>query len=94
VSIRNDALVFFPKLSISICQHNHIEKPVFGIIPAYHHDGFGKTRVTADDGIVLFGDAASLSSPLTFCDFGSMVRNLERTTSKLADALSQHATSI
>jgi oligopeptidase B len=22
VSIRNDALVFFPKLSISICQHN------------------------------------------------------------------------
>ncbi len=71
----------------------HIEKPVFGIIPAYHHDGFGKTRVTADDSIVLFGDAASLSSPLTFCGFGSMVRNLERTTSKLADALSRNTTS-
>ncbi len=71
----------------------HIEKPVFGIIPAYHHDGFSKTRVTADDGIVLFGDAASLSSPLTFCGFGSMVRNLERTTSKLADALSHNTTS-
>lgn len=69
-----------------------IHKPVFGIIPAYHHDGFGKTRVTADDGILLLGDAASLASPLTFCGFGSMVRNLERTVSKLATALSQNAT--
>ncbi|MCS6988610.1 MAG: hypothetical protein NZM06_03750 [Chloroherpetonaceae bacterium] len=69
-----------------------VQKPVFGIIPAYHHDGFGKKRVTADDGVLLLGDAASLSSPLTFCGFGSMVRNLERTTSKLAVALSQRAT--
>jgi lycopene cyclase CruA len=68
-----------------------VHKPVFGMIPAYHHEGFGKSRVTADDGIILLGDAASLSSPLTFCGFGSMVRNLERTASKLADALSRNA---
>ncbi len=68
-----------------------IHKPVFGIIPAYHHEGFSKTRVTADDRVVLFGDAASLSSPLTFCGFGSMVRNLERTTGQLADALKRNA---
>jgi len=68
-----------------------IHKPVFGIIPAYHHDGFGKTRETCDDRIILFGDAASLSSPLTFCGFGSMVRNLERTTSKLNDAINRNS---
>jgi lycopene cyclase CruA len=70
-----------------------IHKPVFGIIPAYHHDGFGKARITSDDRIVLFGDAASLSSPLTFCGFGSMVRNLERTTTKLANALNENTLS-
>ncbi|MBC8043452.1 MAG: hypothetical protein IAF08_08400 [Rhizobacter sp.] len=70
-----------------------IHKPVFGIIPAYHHAGFGKARETASDRIILFGDAASLSSPLTFCGFGSMVRNLERTTAKLADALDKNTLS-
>jgi lycopene cyclase CruA len=67
-----------------------IHKPVFGIIPAFHHTGYGKTRETADDRVVCFGDAASLSSPLTFCGFGSMVRNLERTTSKLNAALEKN----
>lgn len=67
-----------------------IHKPVFGIIPAYHHDGFGKTRETCDDRIILFGDAASLSSPLTFCGFGSMVRNLEKTATKLSDAIDRN----
>ncbi|MGB8247116.1 MAG: hypothetical protein WCE98_03795 [Chlorobium sp.] len=64
-----------------------IHRPVYGIIPAYFHDGISRTRVIADDRIVLFGDAASLASPLTFCGFGSMVRNLQRLTDGLEGAL-------
>ncbi len=64
-----------------------IHRPVYGIIPAYVHDGFTLSRVIADDRIVLFGDAASLGSPLTFCGFGSMVRNLHRLTEGLDRAL-------
>ncbi len=64
-----------------------IHRPVYGIIPAYFHDGISRTRVIADDRIVLFGDAASLASPLTFCGFGSMVRNLQRLTDGLEQAL-------
>ncbi len=68
-----------------------IHRPVYGIIPAYFHDGAGCTRVVSDDRILLLGDAASLASPLTFCGFGSMVRNLERLTSGLDRAL-RHGT--
>jgi lycopene cyclase CruA len=64
-----------------------IHRPVYGIIPAYFHDGVGCTRVISDDRILLLGDAASLSSPLTFCGFGSMVRNLDRLTSGLDRAM-------
>jgi len=64
-----------------------IHRPVYGIIPAYSHDGFDRTREIADDHIILFGDAASLASPLTFCGFGSMVRNLEHLTRDLDQAL-------
>jgi lycopene cyclase CruA len=60
-----------------------IHRPVYGIIPAYFHDGAGCTRVVSDDRIALVGDAASLASPLTFCGFGSVVRNLGRMTSGL-----------
>jgi len=65
-----------------------VHRPVYGIIPAYFHDGFNRTREIADDRIILFGDAASLASPLTFCGFGSMVRNLGHLTAGLEDALS------
>jgi lycopene cyclase CruA len=68
----------------------HIHRPVFGIIPAYFHDGFNRTREIADDRIILFGDAASLGSPLTFCGFGSMVRNLPRLTADLDRALGEN----
>ncbi len=68
-------------------KHFRIHRPVFGIIPAYSHSGFTRTREIADDNILLFGDAASLGSPLTFCGFGSMVRNLPRLTSGLDSAL-------
>jgi lycopene cyclase CruA len=64
-----------------------VHRPVYGIIPAYFHDGSGCTRVVSDDRILLLGDAASLGSPLTFCGFGSMVRNLERLTTGLDRAL-------
>jgi len=62
-------------------------RPVFGIIPAWSHDGAGCTRAVSDDRILLLGDAASLGSPLTFCGFGSMVRNLDRLTSRLDRAM-------
>ena len=64
-----------------------IHRPVFGIIPAYSHDGFSRAREIADDNIILFGDAAALHSPLTFCGFGSMVRNLPRLTADLDKAM-------
>lgn len=66
-----------------------IERPVYGIIPAYFHDGFGCTRVIAADRILMLGDAATLGSPLTFCGFGSMVRNLERLAEGLECALGE-----
>jgi lycopene cyclase CruA len=67
-----------------------IHRPVYGIIPAYCHDGFNRTREIADDHIILFGDAASLGSPLTFCGFGSMVRNLHHLTADLDRALTEN----
>ncbi|NTW51863.1 MAG: hypothetical protein HGB22_04680 [Chlorobiaceae bacterium] len=67
-----------------------IHRPVYGIIPAWFHDGVGCTRVVSDDRIVMIGDSASLSSPLTFCGFGSMVRNLGRVTAGLERAIQEN----
>ncbi|NTU68106.1 MAG: hypothetical protein HGB02_04410 [Chlorobiaceae bacterium] len=64
-----------------------VHRPVYGIIPAWFHDGAGCTRAVSDERILLLGDAASLGSPLTFCGFGSMVRNLGRLTAGLDRAL-------
>lgn len=57
-----------------------VVKPVFGYIPSYHHHGWNNVKKTATDRILLIGDAAGLSSPLTFCGFGSHVRNLRKLT--------------
>jgi len=57
-----------------------IIKPVYGYIPSIHHHSWKNAKRTSADRIVLIGDAAGLSSPLTFCGFGSHVRNLERLT--------------
>ena len=58
-----------------------VQKPVFGYIPSFHHHGWmGGRKRTATDRVMLIGDAAGLSSPLTFCGFGSHVRNLRRLT--------------
>lgn len=67
-----------------------IHRPVFGIIPAYDHDGTGRQKEIAADRVLLFGDAATLGSPLTFCGFGSMVRNLPKLTVGLDEALSRN----
>ncbi len=67
-----------------------VHRPVYGIIPAYFHNGFNRTREIADDRIILFGDAASLASPLTFCGFGSMVRNLPHLTADLDHAIAEN----
>ncbi|MFN2453186.1 MAG: NAD(P)/FAD-dependent oxidoreductase [Pyrinomonadaceae bacterium] len=57
-----------------------VAKPVFGYIPSYHQHGWTNRKRTASDRVMLVGDAAGLSSPLTFCGFGSHVRNLRRLT--------------
>jgi lycopene cyclase CruA len=55
-------------------------KPVFGYIPSFHNHGWANRKRTASTRVMLIGDAAGLSSPLTFCGFGSHVRNLHRLT--------------
>lgn len=62
-------------------------KPVFGYIPSFHHHGWRNQKKTSADRILLIGDAAGLSSPLTFCGFGSHVRNLRRLTELTEKAL-------
>ncbi len=67
-----------------------VVKPVFGYIPSYHHHGWNNLKKTAADRVLLIGDAAGLSSPLTFCGFGSHVRNLRRLTDLTEIALSEN----
>ena len=69
-----------------------IVKPVYGFIPA----GYNITppwqreqKTLAYDRVLSLGDAAAFQSPLTFCGFGSYVRNLQRITTLLHLAL-QH----
>src|SRR5215204_5280313 len=57
-----------------------VVKPVYGYIPSIHHRGWDNQKKTAAERILLVGDAAGLSSPLTFCGFGSHVRNLRKLT--------------
>ena len=63
-------------------------KPVYGFIPARHREGISQRQGTAaTDRIISVGDAAAQQSPLTFCGFGSHVRNLGRIDSLLNLAL-------
>jgi lycopene cyclase CruA len=64
-----------------------VVKPVFGYIPSFHHHGWQNQKRTAANRVLLVGDAAGLSSPLTFCGFGSHVRNLRRLTDLTETAL-------
>ena len=54
--------------------------------------GWDNRKKTAADRILLVGDAAGLSSPLTFCGFGSHVRNLRRLTDSTEEALRENLT--
>jgi lycopene cyclase CruA len=67
-----------------------VVKPVYGFIPAGYNvslPGGKKAKVLAYDRVLSLGDAAAFQSPLTFCGFGSYVRNLRRITTLLAQAL-------
>ncbi len=68
-----------------------VVKPVFGYIPSVHHHGWNNRKKTAASRILLVGDAAGLSSPLTFCGFGSHVRNLRKLTALVENALTENA---
>ena len=59
-------------------------KPVYGFIPARHHRPVASA---SRRGIISVGDATSPQSALTFCGFGSQVRNLPRLTRLLAFSL-------
>ena len=67
-----------------------IIKPVYGFIPAGYNIALPwqkQPKVLAYDRVLSLGDAAAFQSPLTFCGFGSYVRNLRRITTLLAVAL-------
>jgi hypothetical protein len=63
----------------------HHVKPVYGYIPARH--SLRQQEAPLLRGVLPVGDSAAQQSPLTFCGFGSHVRNLDRTTSLLDYAL-------
>lgn len=67
-----------------------VVKPVFGYIPSVHHHGWNNVKKTATERVLLVGDAAGLSSPLTFCGFGSHVRNLRKLTDLTEKALREN----
>lgn len=60
-------------------------KPVYGFIPARH--SMRRQEAPLLRGVLPVGDSAAQQSPLTFCGFGSHVRNLHRTTVLLDYAL-------
>lgn len=67
-----------------------VVKPVYGYIPSVHHHGWNNQKQTATKRVLLVGDAAGLSSPLTFCGFGSHVRNLRKLTDSTEKALREN----
>jgi len=73
-------------------QNFQIERPLFGIIPSYLHKSLFQQKRISTQNIVCLGDAAGLSSPLTYCGFGSFIRNLDRTTSRLDYCISAKKT--
>jgi lycopene cyclase CruA len=55
-------------------------KPLFGYMSGFQQRGWNARPRTADDRVLLTGDAAGISSPLTFCKPGLHVRSLRRLT--------------
>lgn len=55
-------------------------KPVFGYLPNLQPRGRNNERRTADERVLLVGEAANPSGPFTFCGFGMHARDLHRLT--------------
>ncbi|NTW01303.1 MAG: hypothetical protein HGA19_08310 [Oscillochloris sp.] len=62
-------------------------RPVYGYIPARH--SLRRQEAPLLRGVLPVGDSAAQQSPLTFCGFGSHVRNLRRTAGLLDYALNR-----
>ena len=60
-------------------------RPVYGYIPGRH----SLSRPMPLRGVLPIGDASAQQSPLTFCGFGSFIRNLQRTVDGVEYALEQ-----
>jgi lycopene cyclase CruA len=68
-----------------------VVKPVFGYVPSFNSRGRSNGKITAEDRVMLIGDSAGLSGPLTLCGFGSHVRNLNKLTTLTEKALAADA---
>ncbi len=80
-----DYFVLLPTYKRPGPEFRHL-KPVYGYIPARH--SLRRQEAPLLRGVLPIGDSAAQQSPLTFCGFGSHVRNLRRTTALLHQALS------
>ena len=81
-----DYFALLPTYKLPGPDFQHI-KPVYGYIPGRHT--VNRQEAPLLRGVLPVGDSAAQQSPLTFCGFGSHVRNLERTTSLLDETLRQ-----
>ena len=89
IDLFEDYFALLPTYKRSAADFAHL-KPVYGYIPARHHRVQAAQRGgAAQRGVVSLGDANGQQSPLTFCGFGSSVRNLPRITTLLEYVL-QH----
>lgn len=88
--------VFFEKLPTykKLGENFDYGRPAFGMIPSILHSNTSNSRIVATDSILCLGDSAALSSPLTYCGFGSFVRNIDRTTTLLQFAIKHKLTSV
>ncbi len=79
--------VYFARLAEYKAPGSHFEhlRPVYGFIPSRH----GACPTVNARGVLAVGDASAHQSPLTFCGFGSFVRNLDRVAA-LADYALRH----
>lgn len=86
LALFEDYFALLPTYKLPGPDFQHI-KPVYGYIPGRH--SVNRQEAPLLRGILPVGDSAAQQSPLTFCGFGSHVRNLDRTTSLLDETLSQ-----
>ncbi len=95
-SLLNLFEIFFEKLPTykKLGENFDYGRPAFGMIPSILHPTIRNSRIVATDSILCLGDSAALSSPLTYCGFGSFVRNFDRTTTLLSYAIKNKLTSV